>query len=72
MKIDKGIPMPNSHFNGKTSMLVNLTVGDSFLVTGAPDEKQRWRNIIKQVQQTRGGRFATRTVEDGMRIWRTK
>lgn len=70
MKIDKGIPIPNSHFNGKTSTLVSMAVGESFLVSSNQDEKQRWRNIIKQVQQTRGGRFATRTVDDGMRIWR--
>ncbi len=71
IKIDKGIPVPRSWHGGYP--IGQLEVGDSFFAPG------RTPNSFcgsKQWQQTKGRKFACRTVTEngvkGTRMWRIK
>ena len=70
--IDKGIPLPprgsGSPVPAKYPWLT-MGVGDSFLVSG-----RTARNFSSQIhvaQKSTGRKFAARTADGGVRVWRT-
>ena len=69
VKIDKGIPVPNGSGATPKWPWKTMDIGDSFF---AKDRKlssfqpNAWRAGIRH-----GRKFACRTVEGGVRVWRT-
>lgn len=63
--IEKNIPFPEKY------PFRVMEVGDSFLV---PDkfEVYRLRSIMGHHHRNSGLRFTTRTVAEGIRVWRTQ
>lgn len=68
-KIERGIPIPpkGGERTGLTATLRALDVGDSFLIA---NEKERLRAL--HFASRAGVKIATRKVEGGIRVWRTK
>jgi hypothetical protein len=66
IKIDKGIKLP-SRRNEYAEALAQMEAGDSFLVA---DFSKSQQNTFRREANKLGVRFATRTVDGGVRIWR--
>jgi hypothetical protein len=69
--IEKGIPIPTNGKNGSvTELLRTLEVGDSILLAGRliTAAQPLIRNAAKKSERE----YTSRTVEGGVRIWRTK
>ena len=68
-KIDKNVPMP-----GVGSLGIypwdKMEVGDSFLVKGK--NAASVRTVVWFAGKQHGRKFSTRTVDDGVRVWRIK
>ena len=76
-KIEKGIPIPRTRwgpgcYNKYPFDL--LEVGDSFLVetTDKYEKRKKQASIIATSKSRRPQQFATRTVPEGVRVWRIK
>lgn len=73
-KIDKGIPLPPRGANGPRSRypLADLEVGDSFFapVVNGQEPRELLRRLSGLPATHKPKRFAMRTVEGGVRVWR--
>ena len=69
MKIDKKIPLPSKSSGGRKSKYpwTDMTPGDSFSVVGSNTAPVPPRRFLDD-----GWKFASRTIEGGFRVWRTK
>lgn len=67
-KIEKDVPVPSRK---GIYPFDDMTVGDSILVTGAKKDFHRARNASSVYGKRHGLKFETRTVDGGLRIWRT-
>ena len=79
-KIEKNIPIPRSLGGGRTSEyfypLEKMQVGDSFLIhlekyTNKERAKIASRVAMWQKRNATDKKFATRRVDEGVRVWRT-
>jgi len=70
-KIEKDIPLP-TYAGVYSETLHAMEVGDSFLVPDeyAPAIRSAIARVYKSPINTR--QFTTRSVEDGVRVWRVK
>ena len=77
IEIEKGVPLsPKRGFEG-VYPFPRMDVGDSFLVTVAPDEvAYKVRNRIASAAHAWGrahdAKFATRIIQAGVRVWRVE
>lgn len=68
-KIEKGVPIPNKRVD-TLYPLHDLAVGDSFLV---PLDRRHAASAKAYDHARNGGKkFEVRTVEGGVRVWRTR
>ncbi len=67
-KIEDGIPVPRKH-GAITEVLCKLEVGQSVLFTHFKKPEQLG-SIRQIVQRSMGIRLTTRTVPEGVRVWR--
>jgi uncharacterized protein (DUF2249 family) len=61
------LPVRNQH-QSEHSVLYNLSIGESVLVPG--ENAPRTRSALAHHARTHGKRFLTRTVKEGLRVWR--
>ena len=68
-KIEKGIPMPHKKTLYPTH---EMEVGDSFFVPCSDEKKTRTQNRISNayIKRHGAGKFSSRRVEGGVRVWR--
>lgn len=67
--IEKNVPMPSrGNSRPNRGALYQLEPGDSVLITDRPTNSVRRHVCI--VAKKIGGKFATRAVEGGVRVWR--
>lgn len=81
-KIEKGIPLAESHYGRRLSYPFNLMkVGDSFFVPlsgklypsdGRDTADRRVRNASLSYAKTHNIKFTVRSVKGGVRCWRIK
>lgn len=77
ISIDKNVPVPTLIRRGRQASLpsADLEVGDSFMLPATTkDEFNQARTRLRSSTATlvkKGCKFATRSVEGGIRIWRT-
>lgn len=69
-KIESNIPMPSR--STKYLFLESMSVGDSFLLYGTREDNNNTLAAIYQRSYSKSFRFSTRTVDNGVRVWRTK
>lgn len=75
--VEVGVPMTSARRGRKavTFPFEHMDIGDSFLVpcnVAAKNELNNWRRKILLAKKAFGqGQFATGTVSDGIRVWRT-
>ena len=70
IKIESGVPLPTRHGSVSNFPFQLMKVGDSFLV--GHDRKYAAKNALGTFKKRQPScRFATRTTDDGFRIWRT-
>ena len=75
--IEKNIPVPATIRNGRQPSLPSgdLEVGDSFLLPAST--KEEFLQVRRRINSStaswvkKGRKFATRSVEGGLRVWRT-
>ena len=68
MKVDKNIPIPR---NKHSYPLKDMEIGDSFFVEVKNNaEKHTVRSSVNYTGGLLGHKYATRSVENGIRIWR--
>ena len=77
--LEQGIPIPTPRRNQPTKYAFKgMEVSDSFLVQKTDDEplERVRRRVYAAVswanKQYKGKRFVTRTVDEGIRVWRTE
>lgn len=75
--IEKGIPIPPDYRatkgRGRPARypLADLEVGESFMVEGDSDERDRLKNAAAHAGRRQGKQFSVRTIEPGQyRCWR--
>ena len=68
IEIEKNIPLP---LNLSDLPFVRMEIGDSFLVK-YPKGKFAARKAMRIYMTKHGGKFISRSVEGGLRIWRTE
>ena len=66
-KIEKNIPIPNIKYP-----FAELEIGDSFYVEGGRNVTSAVRVAAFTFAKKTNTSFVTRTVENGVRIWRKK
>ena len=71
MKYDSHIPVPRptGHL-GQVEIIKNMPVGKSYLFKNARSESIR--NSIQYVRRGSDKEFVSRSVNGGIRVWRTK
>lgn len=72
MKIEKDIPMPTSKYRGGKHSFYgfdSFEVGDSILIID-PDRFSKARQAARKWNQRHESKFTSRTVPEGIRIWR--
>lgn len=67
-KIEKGIPLPRRSAANKKYDFGAMKIGDSMLCAGV--EPKEVRGVAHAAGKREGMKFATRTVEGGVRVWR--
>ena len=80
IKVEKGVPIPSTQHKREGLLpLGEMDIGDSILVTRKEDfykNDAQIRSIVNWyanvVHRDKGYKFATRTVDEGVRIWRIK
>ena len=70
IKIEKGIPIPQQGSQNIKWPFGELEVGDSFVMKGK--DKPTVASYVSYWRRKTGWGFATRRVEGGTRIWRTR
>ena len=76
-EVQSGVPMTSARRGRKatTFPFEHMEIGDSFLIpfdVSAKNEVINWRRKVLIAKKTFGkGSFATATVSDGIRVWRT-
>lgn len=73
--IDKNIPVPvNDGLGAKQRKypFAEMEIGDSFFIpsTGYHDRLRKARSLNAQFRRFKPKRFALRSVDDGVRVWR--
>ena len=72
IEIDKGVPLPKKQVPVRAGVAMypwrEMQVGDSFFVAGTTVEK--FSGTLYQARKRLGTKFASRTVEGGIRVWR--
>ena len=72
MKIEKGIPIPKQKRNGKWINVVSLMeVGDSILINSKDTQSNECR-CVRQAAKYLGFKMLSRTVCEGVRVWRVQ
>ena len=66
MKFDNDVPIPESKSRSKWA---HMTVGQSVFLEGK--SYKHAYNIVSGLKRRLGFKFAVRTVDGGVRIWRT-
>lgn len=71
-EIEKNVAMPISTKSGYSSYpLSDMEVGDSFLIPDATmDQKVRARFAVTQDAKRKDRKYTTRTIPEGLRVWR--
>ncbi len=72
IKVEKGIPMPPASCGGVTGAKYpwrDMGVGDSFVAVGKAGKQ--FSSAVQAAQRATGRRFATRTIDGVLRVWRT-
>ncbi len=72
-EVEKGVPMPKPVRAGRQTKYPwkELAVGDSFFVPADAVKPQSARGAVRTANRIYADRrFATRTVEGGIRVWR--
>jgi hypothetical protein len=77
LRIEKDIPVPSSlgrRFSPEAYPFAYMEVGDSVLIPWVaqeahPDTAAKWRQIVRKYPETK---FVTRSLDEGLRIWRTE
>jgi len=77
MEIEANVPIPSARRRvGRQHVfpLRDLEIGDSFLIPWGDHDRERYAAICRSVISRYGSRYrtkyATRTGEDGLRVWR--
>ena len=71
IKIDKDVDLPERGAGRpNTYPFGEMEVGDSFFVDGIP--KERVRSAANQYGIRHGRKYATRSVDGGIRVWRAQ
>lgn len=75
MRIETGVPIPSYTRPTKYRFpLGEMEVGDSFFVEWPSSGREKFlataRSLISRFGRTYGMRFATRALDDGVRVWR--
>jgi hypothetical protein len=75
-KVESGIPMPTPTYGGGANVYPwnDMGIGDSFFVAtdGSKRANSRVGSAASQRSRRVGHRFAVRTVEGGVRVWRVE
>ena len=76
-KVEKDVPIPENVSRGSKSKYPwdEMEVGDSFFVADA--DKRKKKSISATISQHRKlnknfGRFVTRSIDGGLRVWRVE
>ena len=81
IEIEDGIPMPKAKGRGREKLYPfdDLKVGQSFFVQFSGSNyaclnscRASVKSIVSRNSRSSGKKFETRSVEDGVRVWRTK
>ena len=67
MKIEKNIPIPPRGNQKNTVLFEKMEVGDSVLV----ENRQKSMSVANALNR-KGRKAVTRSVDGGIRVWRTK
>ena len=70
LEIEKGIPMPEPRVWGITAALRKMDVGDSIFLRGK--KQNTVTSLVAILTKKTERKFATRTVDGGLRVWRIK
>jgi hypothetical protein len=75
MDIEAGVPIPATIRSRRYRFpLDDMEVGDSFFVEFASGDREKFlasaRSLISRFGRNYGKRYATRSQEDGFRVWR--
>jgi len=69
--IDKNIPIPQFRSADMTSALMQLEVGDSFLIPCQKDQiKTKQSALQAPIAKCKPKKFTTKQVDGGLRVWR--
>lgn len=71
-KVDKGIPIPSTGRNAALYPWDAMEVGDSFLIPTERRPKSFSTMLSKINDRKQPKRFAMRTVQGGLRVWRVE
>lgn len=77
IKVDKDVPLTQSVRQRAKYPFASIDVGDSFFVARADEQTPRKlicrvSNAVFYAQKRSAARYITRTVEKGVRVWRTE
>lgn len=77
MKIEANIPITPPAIPDRQEHVfpvLEMEVGDSFLIPWDGKDRAKYRSVCRTVISRQGARhgmkFATRTLEEGLRVWR--
>lgn len=74
-KIEQGVPVPPLETlrgrHRRKYMLLDMAVGDSFLIPGMTACRQI-KPSVKNAQAQTGFKYTTRKLPEGVRVWRTE
>lgn len=69
-KVEKNVPLPKGVERRSTKWpFADMSIGESVLVPA--DSAKVGRSVVHQVSKKRGLKFVSRTVDGGVRFWRT-
>jgi hypothetical protein len=69
-KVEKGIPIPSRRRDRSVTKRIKLKTGDSVLVEGARGASDSDVSAWSQLFRRMGYTITSRSVENGVRIWR--
>lgn len=72
ISIEKDVPIQRSRIDMEVYPFADMEIGDSFLATKENSKKpQVVRSAAYEAGKRLGRKYVTRTVEGGIRVWRT-
>jgi hypothetical protein len=72
LKIERGIPMPKRRAAPRKYPFDKMKAGDSFFIETAADRSRAVvQASVAATARARGVQITTRTVDGGIRVWRT-